>query len=137
MVTPTRGERLNNPGNIEKGSILWRGLIQPGVDPRFCQFDKPEDGIRALARNLYNYQHRDGLTSVREIVNRWAPSIENDTPAYVAHVCSVLNIGEDAPLDLDDSATLQGLTKAIILHEQGRCIYSDADLAQDVSEAYA
>jgi hypothetical protein len=136
-MTQTRGEKNCNPGNLERNEIKWHGLIQANGEPRFCVFDCAENGIRALARTLLTYQRKLGLNTVRAIIDRWAPPNENDTSAYVAHVASVLNVGEDTPVNLEDDGVLEALTKAIIVHENGRCIYSDAQIKQGVTEALA
>jgi hypothetical protein len=134
-MKPTRGERNNNPGNLERNEIAWKGLVQDASESRFCVFDTPENGIRALSRCLLTYQRKHGLKTVREIIDRWAPPVENDTSAYVAHVADVLHVGEDADIDLEDEEVLRVLTKAIIVHENGRCIYSDVALRSIVELA--
>lgn len=126
-MKPTRGERNNNPGNIERGTIRWQGMAddQSG-DKRFIVFKTPEDGIRALGKLLFNYQHIHGLTTVRQIVNRWAPPVENDTYSYVNAVASEVEVGPDDKIDLSDSTTLSKLVTAIIRHENGRVIYAES-----------
>ena len=76
---PTRGLRNNNPGNIDKGRDEWEGQELPGDDPRFCTFTSMAYGCRALIRTLMTYRMKHGLSTVREIINRWAPPVENNT----------------------------------------------------------
>ncbi|MDC9591879.1 structural protein, partial [Xenorhabdus sp. XENO-10] len=123
----TRGIRNNNPGNIDHNSAnKWQGQIgiETGVkNPRFCRFESPEYGIRALIKLLTNY-HKGGHNSVSKIINRYAPNIENNTTAYIKGVSKALNVDPHHVLDID-KPTLIALAKSIILHENGKQPYSD------------
>lgn len=142
--TPTRGERNNNPGNIDRDSTKWKGMAadQSG-DSRFIVFSAPVWGIRALARNLLTYStlypegSKADIDTVREIINRWAPPVENNTSAYVNAVAQAVGVGPDDEIDVSDEATMQALVKAIIWHENGRCVYSSELLAEGVRMALA
>ncbi|HID1049895.1 TPA: hypothetical protein ACXDF6_005085 [Klebsiella pneumoniae] len=129
-----RGVRNNNPGNLEASSSNpWIG--QTGSDGRFAKFETPEHGIRALGRNLISYQ-RQGIDTVGEIINRWAPpSDNNDTAAYIKAVCAQLGVTANKPLDASNPDTLQALCAAIIKHENGSQPYSQDQLSTGVSAA--
>lgn len=129
-----RGVRNNNPGNLEASSSNpWIG--QTGSDGRFAKFETPEHGIRALGRNLISYQ-RQGIDTVGEIINRWAPpSDNNDTAAYIKAVCAQLGVTANQPLDASNPDTLQALCAAIIKHENGSQPYSQDQLSTGVSAA--
>lgn len=129
-----RGVRNNNPGNLEASSSNpWVG--QTGSDGRFAKFETPEHGIRALGRNLISYQ-RQGIDTVGEIINRWAPpSDNNDTAAYIKAVCAQLGVTANQPLDASNPDTLQALCAAIIKHENGTQPYSPDQLSTGVSAA--
>ncbi len=129
-----RGVRNNNPGNLEASSSNpWIG--QTGNDGRFAKFETPEHGIRALGRNLISYQ-RQGIDTVGEIINRWAPpSDNNDTAAYIKAVCAQLGVTANQPLDASNPDTLQALCAAIIKHENGTQPYSSDQLSTGVSAA--
>lgn len=124
-----RGIRNNNPGNIEWGS-QWQGLRQDGdrTDNRFAQFKDPVFGIRALACVLITYQDKrkakDGsrIDSVKEIIERWAPSFENDTGAYANSVAALLGgVGpDDEVIDVHNFEHLRPIVEGIIRHENGR-----------------
>lgn len=130
MNTP-RGIRNNNAGNLERaGNIDWIGLAPVQADPVFYQFTDPKWGVRAMARTLMNYQTRDGLQTLTDIISRWAPPESNNTTAYVNVVCAACDKG---PYDIVNvGAVLLPLVKAIIEHENGPAPngqwYSDADL---------
>lgn len=134
---PTRGERNNNPGNIVRDMTPWLGLEprDPPVEERFCVFDSALHGIRALCKVLLSYQRLDGCRTLTDVIRRWAPPTENDTGAYLTDVVARAGIGADMPLDLAASPTLVNVAKAIIHHENGRCIYADNLIAQAASMA--
>jgi len=129
-----RGIRNNNPGNLEYSKTNpWVG--QMGDDGRFAKFETPEHGIRALGRNLLSYQ-RQGVDTVGEIVNRWAPEKDgNNTAAYIKAMCERLGVSADQPLDASNPDTLRALCAAIIHHENGSQPYSDQQLSSGVSAA--
>lgn len=115
-----RGIRNNNPGNIERGKDRWLGMSQDqSSDSRFLVFDTPEAGIRALMRVLINYQERYKIKTVRSAIQRWAPNTENNTLAYVQHVCRLTGFDPEEQLDFLDREVCVALTKAIIRHENG------------------
>ncbi|EAS1940677.1 structural protein [Salmonella enterica subsp. enterica] len=119
MNTP-RGIRNNNPGNIRQGDD-WQGLVAKSqrTDKSFCQFTTPEYGIRAMIIILRNYQRRHGLNTVTGIINRWAPSNENNTQAYINSVAQATGVAPDQRIDTTDSRFMVKLLQAIIRHENG------------------
>jgi len=130
---PTRGERNNNPGNIRHGDN-WFGLSDAQTDSAFCQFDKVELGIRALAKIMLTYRTK-GIDTVRKIVQRWAPPSENDTAAYVTSVAGRLHVDPDERIDVRQYSEAYPLVDAIIRHENGRNIYPKATVDQGLALA--
>lgn len=118
-----RGIRNNNPGNIRHGD-KWKGLSAEQKDSDFCTFDTPEYGIRAMGITLMNYQRKHGLQTVEDIINRWAPPVENDTKEYAAHIAAKLGVKPHSIIVVSD--VLPELVKAMILHENGKVPYDDA-----------
>lgn len=115
-----RGIRNHNPGNIVRDGTPWQGLAaDQSADPRFCVFNTAADGIRALARLLLTYQDKHGLRTVRGIINRYAPPVENDTGAYVRAVAAALGVAADDPIDVHQYRHMEPLVRAIIRHENG------------------
>lgn len=112
-----RGIRNANPGNIERG-IRWEGLAEEQTDERFCVFVSPLWGIRAMAMILKNYQKRHGLRTVAQMIERWAPSAENDSRAYANHVASDIGVRVHEQLDLTPE-NLYSMVYAMIKHENG------------------
>ncbi len=121
MTTATlpRGVRNCNPGNIRRSAVRYLGEIVPSGDPEFRQFRSMAWGFRALFVLLDTYRRRYGLRTVAQIIARWAPPSENRTEAYIRRVAAALGRAADAPLDLDDTATAQGLAAAIATVECG------------------
>ncbi|MCC8378644.1 structural protein [Xenorhabdus sp. PB30.3] len=122
----TRGIRNNNPGNIDHNPAnKWQGQLQHdlNLEKRFCRFESPEYGVRALMKLLCNY-HKGGHNSISKMINRWAPSNENNTTAYINGVAKALNVNQFERIEINRS-TLIALAKSIIRHENGRQPYSD------------
>ena len=130
----TRGERNNNPGNIRETGTAWRGEIEG--DDEFETFSSPQDGVRALAKNLLTYQSKHDLLSVRGMISRWAPPNENDTEKYVAAVAEQMGVRADEQLNLaQDPPRLAAMVRAIIQQENGRNIYDNAVIEEGVVAA--
>ncbi|EHL2774370.1 structural protein [Salmonella enterica subsp. enterica serovar Hvittingfoss] len=123
MNTP-RGIRNNNPGNIRWGDD-WKGLVPRSqrTDKDFCQFITPEYGIRAMIVILRNYQRKHGLNTITGIINRWAPTNENNTQAYIDSVAKTTGVTPDQFVHTDDSRFMMKLLQAIIRHENGEQPY--------------
>ena len=119
MTGTSRGIRNNNPLNIRKTDIVWQGKIV-GNDPEFETFSAPEYGIRAAAKILQNYQEKHQITTLREVINRWAPPSENDTSAYVQAVSIWSDYEPDDPLDLNHYETTYRLLRAMTRMENGK-----------------
>lgn len=147
MSTP-RGIRNNNPGNIDYNPRnQWQGQLKPDpkIEARFARFDTPENGIRALAKLLINYRGKDGMPGVGgpgidtivETINRWAPSIENNTGAYVQAVARAVGVAPDQVINIRDPRTLRAVVVEIIRHENGGNPYSAAVIDEGVRRALA
>jgi hypothetical protein len=139
-MSVARGIRNNNPGNIDYNPANnWQGQLKVDktIEPRFCRFDTPENGIRALGKLLQTYQSKYGLTTVEGIINRWAPSVENNTKAYVRSVEKTIGSIPGATITLKDPRTLGLFIKAIIRHENSNYEYSDAIMSEGVRRALA
>lgn len=121
-----RGCRLANPGNIRHSKIVWRGEADVQPDPDFVAFKAPEWGLRAMAKILLTYEVA-GFNTIRKIITRWAPAIENDTSAYVADVAKRVGVNPDAPVDLTNPGLMAKTLAAIVRHENGVQPYA-ADL---------
>lgn len=128
------GIRLCNPGNIEHGQP-WKGLAPP-THKRFASFEGPEWGIRAIHKTLQTYQNVHQLTSIREIINRWAPPVENDTESYVEHVDDIVkDATADDVIDVMEPWTAYEIVEGIIAHENSNYEYPEEVMWQGLSLA--
>ena len=118
-----RGIKNNNPGNIRRTGIKWRGEIPDAekTDAAFEQFVGPEWGIRAMVREIRTGLAR-GEDTIREIITQWAPPTENLTDAYIAAVSR--RTGIDADERIAPDRDLPALINAIIEHENGMNPYT-------------
>ncbi len=140
--TSSRGIRNHNPGNIEVGE-KWRGVAstkdllphQEG-EARFVVFERPEFGVRAITKIIQTYRVKYGLNTVRGIINRWAPPIENDTDAYVEFVSEFMGVDPDKTLDTSNVSVLNPLITAIIRHENTEQPYSETTILTGISLAF-
>lgn len=109
----------NNPLNIRFNQYNnWVGQIKPKNG--FCQFSELRFGFRAVLRLLHRYRQLRVVT-VHGIINRFAPSSENDTQSYVNLVClnGHFHIDEEIPFDVP---TLTKLICSMYFVEQGERI---------------
>jgi len=129
-----RGILNNNPGNIRRTGIDWRGEVPDAekTDPLFEQFTAPEWGVRAMAREIMTSVRR-GQDTIRAIITEWAPPSENPTAAYIAAVSKRTGIDADTPLEL--GRDLPGVIGAIIVQENGFNPYPADLIAQGVALA--
>ncbi|MEY0514446.1 structural protein [Providencia manganoxydans] len=112
MSTLPRGIRNNNPGNIRHGD-KWQGLHSEQTDKSFCRFIAPEWGYRALFILMRTYERKYGLCSIRQIINRYAPPVENNTEGYIQRVAKELNVSPDDCLSVMQKDVLFALADAI------------------------
>lgn len=116
-----RGIRNKNPMNIEyQKSNNWDG--QTGTDGRFATFSSSIYGIRAGAKLISNYMTNYNLTSVIQILERFAPATENHTAGYAKFVAEKMGI---TPSERITKAQIPSMVKAMIQMENGIQPYSD------------
>ena len=99
----SRAWRNNNPGNIEYGDYAkTMGAI--GSDGRFAIFPNYETGRRAKERLLFETSSYRNLT-LDQAINRYAPSFENNTSAYIQNVSQSAGIDPNTRMiDIPQSA---------------------------------
>jgi hypothetical protein len=124
-VTVSRGIRNNNPGNIDRTTVKWKGMAATQTDPRFITFTAPQWGIRAMARILLG-DWREGQDTIASLIHEWAPPVENDTDAYVKAVGKECGVDPYKPCDIPK--LLPKLLPAIIRHENGSQPYDAATI---------
>ena len=118
----TRGLGNNNPCNLKSSkNTKWDGQI--GSDGKFIIFESPEYGIRACAKNLKNYQHKNGLDTLRSMVYRMGPPHENDTKKYVRNLSNIVGVSPDEKINV--LKHLPEIIKGIIFLENGKMPYPE------------
>jgi hypothetical protein len=119
----SRPWRNRNPGDLRTlpAGQHWAGQSGTDTSPGgpFAIFGTRVDGWRALATNLLAYGDIHGLHTVRGIVGRFAPALENDTGGYISLVCGQIGRGPDQTISVHDEPTMLVLVKAIALAEGG------------------
>ena len=97
----SRGIRNNNPLNIRRSKDQWKGLRAQQTDASFAQFETMEYGWRAAFYLLTRtYYHKYRLYTIRSIVTKWAPAVENNTKAYIENVSRLTGMLPDEPLGI-------------------------------------
>ena len=91
----SRGLRNNNPGNIRRSKVKYLGKVSPSRDPEFKEFETMAYGYRAMFVLLDTYRSRYGLTTIRQMLNRYAPPKENFTEGYVRFVAEYSGVAPD------------------------------------------
>lgn len=82
----TRGIRNNNPFNIVRSPNSWQGKLKRSKDDKFEQFISMDYGLRAGILLLLNGYLRKGICTIPAIINKFAPSCENQTDRYIDFV---------------------------------------------------
>lgn len=130
------GLTANNPGNLRVGPVKWQGRKDiPGA--QFWTFDTPFNGIRAAARNAYNYRARHGIDTLTGLARRWAPKNENDTNGYIARLSQQTGWAPTQSIDFRDEANLRKLLPAIFTNEVGATGYDPTLISNAVHDAVA
>lgn len=112
------GIRRNNPGNIRSTPTQWQGKDTANTSP-FEQFITIEHGLRALMINAHTLATRDGYNTIAKLITKWAPPHENNTQAYINHVCKALQTSPNEPIAFTMSFYI-ALAKAIAQMECGK-----------------
>lgn len=115
----SRGYRNCNPGNIRISKTRYKGEIVPSQDTAFKQFQSMEYGYRAMFVLLRYYYKVLHLTTLRQIISRYAPESENDTNAYIASVADSIFKGADVPIAIDDRDEMVMIVSAMSRVENG------------------
>lgn len=124
MTGSTNGFAINNPLNIRYLTTnAFNGQI--ANHNGYGQYDTLSNGVRAAGKQLTSY-YNGGQTTVAQIVNKWAPSTENDSGAYISDVAQRMGVDSNEPLSWpgDEVALIQ----AMAYHENGYNNMTDADV---------
>lgn len=115
-----RGLRNNNPLNVRKNiNNNWLGVVRPGSDPAFEQFETMVYGARCGIYLLRKYV-RGGHDTISKIITRWAPESENNTQGYISEVERRSGIPRDRRLNPDDASEIIPIFLSMTEVENGR-----------------
>ena len=115
----SRGLRNNNPGNIRLGSFRYKGEKAKSSDAAFRQFESIEWGYRAMFVLLNNYAKKYGCDTLRKMINRYAPPVENHTENYIRRVCDATHLLPDEQISTIDGPTMTAVVAAMSEVENG------------------
>lgn len=115
----SRGLRNCNPGNIRRSRTRYEGEVVPSGDSEFKQFESMGYGYRAMFVLLDTYRRRYGLTTIRQMLNRYAPPAENFTEGYVRLVSQQTGIAPDECLDTRSQRDMVPMVAAMSRVENG------------------
>lgn len=104
----------NNPGNLRY--VPSQLNAQPG-EGGFAHFDTPEDGLKALIRQIKLDQSR-GYT-LEEFIHKYAPPIENNTGHYIEYMTKVTGAAQDTRIIF---IPVSNLVRAIMFIESGTIV---------------
>ena len=115
----SRGLRNNNPGNIRRSRVCYKGEVRPSRDPDFKEFSTMAYGYRAVFVLLDTYRSRYGLTTIRQMLNRYAPPTENFTEGYVRFVADYSGVMPDEVVDTRSEKDMIPIVAAMSKIENG------------------
>ena len=109
--------RNNNPGALMPGGKL-------------AQYKTPEEGLAAIDKNLASYGKK-GVSTLADVISKWAPPSENDTNSYIAHVAKVTGLDPNQKIDLSNPLIRHQISAGIVQHENGtKAIYQSSGKTQ-------
>lgn len=115
----SRGLRNNNPGNIRLSATRFKGEVLPSRDDAFKEFSAIEYGYRAMFVVLDTYHRRYGLTTLSEMISRYAPSSENFTDGYIRFVARRTGIAANEKIDSRNPRDMVPIVAAMSEIENG------------------
>ena len=81
----------NNPLNVRFNPLNhWRG--QTGSIRGFCDFCEEYYGVRAAMYLLFRSYKKKNCVTYAEMIERYAPSKENNTKAYINFICKHMHV---------------------------------------------
>lgn len=114
-----------NPCAIFKGDRWKAGKFSyPGQEnlqfttEREIRFASHAYGISAACQTLLGYQ-RQGLNTIKSMIEKYAPRSENLTSAYIDRVCAKLGVQPNTPINVRKEKVMGALIRAIIMVECG------------------
>jgi len=123
-----RGIRNNNPCNLRPMSNGDKWTGQTAIQDDFVIFDYVENGYRAAALNLFHYWEKDGVKTIYEMAERWAPRNDNNDPVgYAQTVAAYAGVNPSEQLSLIDlTSVMPRILRGMTYAENGINIWPDS-----------
>lgn len=116
----SRGLDNCNPGNLRLSAVRYKGEIRPSRDRQFRTFESMAWGYRAIFVLLHTYSVRYKCKTLRSMVERYAPPVENDTDGYLRFVSMRAAVHPDCEVDTLDHRMMTAIVSAVSLIENGK-----------------
>lgn len=120
------GVRTNNPLNLVKTAIHWKGEtecesnreISPGINQEVECFVSPMYGVRAGIKTMLAKRDRHGAKTIRDLIEMWATANHDE---YLSFIEAKTGFHESTLLEsLNYPLTLALLTEAMLEFEIGQ-----------------
>ena len=121
-VITSDGLAINNPANIRTNPNVTFDYEINSPSSAFKSFSSLEANVRALRVILDHYVNSLGLTTLWQIIGRYAPASENDTANYVHYVSdhTGYNPNEDLEAVINSGGEgLHAIIHSMLMIEQG------------------
>lgn len=133
----SRGLRNCNPGNIRRSKIRYKGEKLPSRDSEFKEFESMAYGYRAMFVLLDTYSRRYGLCTIRQMLNRYAPPVENFTEGYIRFVSEKTGIAPDEIINTRAARDMVPVVAAMSQIENGvAAVMDDVYRGWELFETY-
>lgn len=124
-----RGLSNKNPGNIRISKVKYLGEITPSKDKAFKQFETMAYGYRAMFVLLDSYR-RNGYKTIKQMINRYAPPVENHTANYINFVVDKVLALEDVEPTTNREQSQAGLSYAEVRRRKSEAQLDTQDPAE-------
>ena len=126
MNKTPRGLRNLNPGNIRRSKVRYVGE-KSSSDRAFKQFESLDYGYRAIFVLLHTYLLH-GYVTIEQMINRYAPPVENNTKGYINRLCALAHIEPHNRVNTTDHDRMVAIVAAISTIENG--VKADMDAVE-------
>lgn len=115
----SRGFKNNNPLNLVKSSVEWKGKLKNSQDKKFEQFTTYIYGLRAGILNA-RYHYNNGKNTITKLINIWAPAgVDKNNPvSYAQHIQDITGIDKDLTFPFNKD-TMYKIVKGMEYIENG------------------
>lgn len=136
-ATITSGGAYFNALNIKKSADVFTGEVTSPSNT-FKSFSSFDYNFRAGTKILRNYYNNDGATTLQDMIYRYAPSQDNNTPAiYTQTVSNATGIAPSQDMgSIIYTPQLASVLLAMASVEQGNNFGQQASIQQSAQNGY-